>query len=234
MALYTATNENLQGIVAGLDVQSDDKVLAVAGSGDQAFALLEFVARVEVVDTNPAQLSLVARRLKYLAKGDWDNFLPSGKGFLDGSSVLHASKLSSVRLKLRDKYFSVPGRLDCIRERADNLVIRGCVDIFSFAGSFSCFSKVYCSNARVKGVPGCGIHLFCFSRHKVLGAIASRMPVDGLLYVTHAPNFASSSTDIWGQGWLPSSLRLDSLLSRQARSYELSSQFWSPSVYRRV
>ena len=52
--LYSSTNESLEGVVAGLDVKPKDRIIAVGGCGDQAFALLENVGKVIVVDSNLA------------------------------------------------------------------------------------------------------------------------------------------------------------------------------------
>lgn len=38
---YPCTNENLAAIVNGLNINENDTVVAVLGSGDQALALLE-------------------------------------------------------------------------------------------------------------------------------------------------------------------------------------------------
>ena len=46
---YSCTNEDLKGIMAGLDLSPTDRVLTVAGSGDQAFAFLEFARQVNSV-----------------------------------------------------------------------------------------------------------------------------------------------------------------------------------------
>ncbi|MCX6774504.1 MAG: hypothetical protein NTY99_00220 [DPANN group archaeon] len=48
-AEYFQTNEDLASIVRGMNVKPTDYILAVGGSGDQAFALLEYAKRVKIV-----------------------------------------------------------------------------------------------------------------------------------------------------------------------------------------
>ena len=47
---FARTNEDLPSIVRGMDVNPSDYILAVGGSGDQAFALLEYAKKVKTVD----------------------------------------------------------------------------------------------------------------------------------------------------------------------------------------
>jgi len=71
---FAYTNESLGAVVAGLEPSKDDRILAIAGSGDQAFALAESGAKIKVVDRNPAQLDYVRRRLECLRAGDYEGF----------------------------------------------------------------------------------------------------------------------------------------------------------------
>jgi len=52
---YRTTNESLDAIVLALQPNKNDKILAVGGSGDQAFSLLEKAGEVCCVDNNEVQ-----------------------------------------------------------------------------------------------------------------------------------------------------------------------------------
>jgi len=54
--MYYFTNESLEAIITGLEPNSEDNVLTICGSGDQAFALLEFGCQVIAIDENPQQI----------------------------------------------------------------------------------------------------------------------------------------------------------------------------------
>ena len=74
--IYQCTNESLKAIVAGLDVSPDDNLLVVGGSGDQAFALLEFAVKgkVTAVDNAPQQIDFIRQKVEALQRGDYESF----------------------------------------------------------------------------------------------------------------------------------------------------------------
>ena len=72
---YSFTNESPDAIIKGLDLNLDDEVLAIAGSGDQAFAMLGLCRKVNVFDSNLTQLKYVRRRKRAIEEGDLESFL---------------------------------------------------------------------------------------------------------------------------------------------------------------
>ena len=71
---YISTNENLDAIVLGMDVNSNDRILAMGGSGDQAFALLEKAGSVTVVDRNSAQIWYIKQRAELIRQKAYEFF----------------------------------------------------------------------------------------------------------------------------------------------------------------
>lgn len=136
--VFTSTNESLNAVVNGLEISETDRVLAVGGSGDQAFAMLERARSVEVWDISQVQLNYIQRRLEALREGHFERFLGETEQIIaDNDSHL-------VR-----NYFSRGGRFERIRERVDRLkLVTNPMDILNdlspknFLGN-----KVYFSNA---------------------------------------------------------------------------------------
>ena len=106
---YAGTNESLDAIVLGLGVGPGDTVLAVAGSGDQAFAMLATGARVVVADSRQQQIDYVLHRAACLQQGNISGFLRESYGSLSG--------------RFAREYFEVPGRLDSVRNNLPNLEV---------------------------------------------------------------------------------------------------------------
>ena len=73
--IYKKTNENLPCIIRGLDVQPNDYILAVGGSGDQALALLEYAERVLAVDIETRQVTHMKNQIDALSLGDYEVFI---------------------------------------------------------------------------------------------------------------------------------------------------------------
>jgi len=63
---HRCTNESLAAIVNGLDVNETDDILAICGSGDQAFALLEKAHSVTAVDIYKNQVDYARYRKRCL------------------------------------------------------------------------------------------------------------------------------------------------------------------------
>lgn len=212
---YKSTNENLEGIITALDVGPSDTVLTVGGSGDQAFALLEFGGSVHAVDPNPAQVAYIQKRARELEQGDYSSFVDDCKP------------------RLVKRTFSASGRLERIRKKLTHLTISH-GNIFKVAEQGT-YSRVYLSNA-VGYVGGGG----CLGdTQQILEGVARRMPVGGLIYVADHNGLSKACTrhndlgflyGFLGYSFLPKSLVVDTRLSVLARiDYN-----WSPAVYRRV
>lgn len=137
-----ATNESLRSIMAGLQPNQNDSILAVGGSGDQAFALLEKSGRVCIVERELEGVDYINMCKSRLNEGDEDSFLN-----IDREPRLGIPELQDFTL--RKIYFSKRNRLRAIRSKLDSLeVTHG--DIFHFL-EISKFNKVYLSNALSYG-----------------------------------------------------------------------------------
>jgi len=227
--LYSSTNENLKAIVLGLDLSAEDRVLAVAGSGDQAFAMLEFAKQVKTVDLCPDQLLFVRIRAERLKNGDYEGFLN-----VDYTCLACGWTPPDIYKKAKQnsrEYFSYD-RLERIRDNLDNLLITEPRDILEMAQTETGYSKIYLSNAffycREYGVINA-------DDKQVLGNIACKMPLNGLIYVANHNLLAKKlgRRKLFRKTFLPRELRVDRKLTRVARKKE---PFWffKPAVYRKV
>lgn len=73
---YGHTNESLWAVISGMNVSKDDRVLTICGSGDQAFALVEYAREVLAVDIEAKQIDYAKKRLEALKKGNYEDFFP--------------------------------------------------------------------------------------------------------------------------------------------------------------
>ncbi len=106
---FSCTNESLGSIVSGLNPGFGDRIFAVCGSGDQAFALTEYAPEVVAIDSDSVQLAYAQRRRDKLAKGDF-------KGFLRLELAT-----SHNNPHFRNQYFQTGEKLQKIRENLDRL-----------------------------------------------------------------------------------------------------------------
>ncbi len=138
--MFTTTTENLRTIIAGMEPTEDDSILAIAGSGDQAFALLEYAGKVTAVDINSDQMWYVRKRIDALKKGHYREFLESPI-----NDVTEFLERSSRNIYFRG-FFRTNRRLERIRKRLDRLeIVEG--DIFQIIKKQKGnFNKVYFSN----------------------------------------------------------------------------------------
>ncbi len=146
-AMYHATNENLNSIVEGLKIEEKDTVLAVCGSGDQAFAILEkSPKKVIAVDINDNQLILGEFRANSVKYGLYERFF--SYDLLEKFKELKEKgeeKEDCYYIIERNKYFS--DKLDKIRENIRKIEFRK-GDIFD--SKFYCgINKVYLSNCNL-------------------------------------------------------------------------------------
>ena len=73
--IYHATNEDLASIVELLKPCPGDRIAAICGSGDQAFALAEHGAQVTAVDMSWEQIVYARTRADALREGNITRFL---------------------------------------------------------------------------------------------------------------------------------------------------------------
>jgi len=134
---FSATNESLPAIIEGLRLSSEDQVLAICGSGDQAFAMIEMSGSVTAVDINISQMHYAQKRARALQLGDIDQFLrPSEtRRFVDQESAI----------KERNTYFLNPKRLDSIRQKLVDLSFTT-GEIISATKNLAAYTALYFSN----------------------------------------------------------------------------------------
>ncbi len=215
---FPVTNESLDAIVNGLDPREDDRVLAVAGSGDQAFACLENAGSVKAIDYSKPQLQLVNDRAEVLRMEDHESFLSLGTESADAVD-------RDLLLGLRDDYFLADSyRLRNISKKTDSLEI-AYGDIFAEALGSS-FSKIYLSNvigfcgdesgSKLKGAPS-------FFR-----SLSETLPSGGAVYIADGRAFFQDQ-EFYHLGpekidetlGLDGDLRYDHERSLSAKQYEL-------------
>ena len=109
---YACTNESLPSIIEGMEPRETDRILAICGSGDQAFALLESGAHVVAIDNDVHQVEFAQKRREKLKSSDYAGFLhaPPARNSCDPIA--------------RDIYFREGERMRNIRARLGNLDIR--------------------------------------------------------------------------------------------------------------
>ena len=206
--MYWCTNESLKSIVNGLDVNSQDEILAICGSGDQAFAILELAKRVVAIDKNSKQLELAEERRDMIKEGDfkffWNNHL----------YLADKDKRKSVFNK-RKLYFNKE-RLRRIKNNIDNLSFLN-EDIFYIGNNgnnLGSFTKIYLSNAQ-----------------GVIENILSLIPLGGLIYYSFNEKEYPESDDEKHSKIISRPLFLKEELTEKARMYE---NRWYPLVYEKV
>ncbi len=207
--LYSVTNENLDAVVEGLDLKSDDSVLAVGGSGDQVFAILEYVKQVIVVDTKQIQLDFIKLRTEALKQSNTDLFFSKKYLVLEGDE----------KIEHRKKYFSAPGRIERISAKLESLVVLPLASIFNVALNEK-MSKIYLSNSFSSAW---GTH----SKEDVL-RVLENLSLEGLIYFTHRTREVEKA--------IPPELKEEIILTQKAISHEKQMEgfAWRPVVYRKV
>lgn len=237
---YPVTSESLAAILAGLEIDEEDRVLTVGASGDQAFALLERAGKVIVAETQRSQLDYIRMRRELLKKGDYRGFLNAAKRY--GRKEKVEANLPKIL-----KYFDQEGRLERIRGNLKNLKMpRQPLDIFT-AMKQAEYNKLYLSNLLTWGKRPDEALFY-------LRQMAESIPSDCLVYVSqHGPMvyviaplirkeieikegeqslLKQSSPLETASGILPEGLTLDIRLTNITRQLETGN--WSPAVYRKV
>ncbi|MFT7615782.1 MAG: hypothetical protein ACI8Y7_000607 [Candidatus Woesearchaeota archaeon] len=217
---HPVTNENVKAIIAGLEPNSTDKILAVCGSGDVAFALLEY-ADVVAVDISHQQVLYALGRKEALQKGDNKKFLSvTGKELTE---IEVASK------KERNNYFLEGDRMKRISKRLSNLTILLGDDLTSELRPQT-YSKVYLSN--ILGINSVNFSDYC----RYLREIGEQLRKPSLIYISEKGTIDQGRLDAKTYGgrfgnlndW-PTELTLDQRLSTNAKNHET---FWKPEVYK--
>lgn len=220
---FQYTNENLEAIVAGLNVQKDDRVLAICGSGDQPFAILEKAREVVAMDWDPTQLLYSKWRTNLLKLRRFERFLQIRQ---------EDPFTTTARQDSRRRYFYQFEVLPRIRSNLANLSFlqRDLIDV-SYKLKPHEFSKIYLSNAV------CPNYSYpAFRKYgEFLGRLTGGLQEGGLIYLSNYDVIEKEAK----KGGLtitnPSCLEVCEHLTLLAREKEKEAQsFWVPIVYRKV
>jgi hypothetical protein len=217
---YLATNENLLAIRHGLCAGPQDRVLCIAAAGDQAFALLEHVQKVVVVDMNPRQLDYVEKEIELIRNGDFLSFqkpqvvLKADPRF--GFEVELLEGLNEYGLEQRRKYFT-HSRLSAIQKKLDRIHVSKDTVLNSLEGKT--FNKAYLTNII-------GYQDSDFEEGGLLFSGANKIEVGGLVYISNTavrPMFIQFMAQL--------GLEKEDHLTEVARALEPN---WKPMVFRRT
>jgi hypothetical protein len=195
--------------MAGMDLTDDSVVLAIGGSGDQAFAMLDVAKGVIAVDSTPVQVRYIEQRRKQLSKGDFKNFMNPEGGISDGFyKGDHSNEWHYDLLRRRDSFFT-PERLERIRAKANNIEVLN-ADITDVRAKYS---RIYATNATSdNGVT---------SDYGFVYHLVETLQKNGILY------FATEKKRV------PNHAIVDERLTRAARDLE-DRKYWTPTVIRRL
>lgn len=232
---YPCTNETLDAILNGMDVGEKDSIIAVGGSGDQAFALLEKAHSVTAVDRDPMQTRYIEIRADMLLNGDIDGFLcPAirsdfGKGkskeeimekyYYPVAGVVRADKRDWERMA---NYFLQPGRIERIKANLGNLEIKKANDFLDEIKEGK-FSKAYISNIIGYCPESIG------ERILLLKQATAVLLEPCMLYVS---NCSSTIFDLLLKAQFRNMEELTDI-ARKAESVSDASMLWRPAVFRR-
>ena len=209
--LYRHTNESLDAILAGLVPRADDCILAIGGSGDQAFAMLAKGASVTVVDQSEEQIAYIRARVAALQRGWYAGFFDD-MHFRTDSLPERQWLVNSTRLRR-------------IRTHLDRLTILEPQDIFPLLadGVVSGFNKLYLSNIPWRQN----------TLQDIFRNLAAHLQPGGQVYIADSnllcdyARCASPCTH-----FLPQGMRLNLAKSLKAEFIERrATTFWSPGVY---
>jgi hypothetical protein len=184
---HMGTNESIEAVIAGLDPKEDDVILANGGSFDIPVAILEYGARVIVVDSNHYQTLYCRLRARMLQEKDYQGFL---RGIATGKKCeifmrRGPREFAAESVERRNNYFAQPGRLDRIAGMLNKLEILDEADIFEIAPKISRYDKAFLSNCiGYDGNSSEGAQI-------CLLAIANTLPQGGLIYVSNGENAGS-------------------------------------------
>ena len=160
---YECTNESIPGIVAGLELKEEDRIFAVSGSGDQAFAMLEYVDFVQAVDHNPMQVNYAQKRVRQIRDGDFEGFYKVGYMW------------EGTRFAVARRNYFTEERLRRVSDRLDRLVITE-ANIFDICSKEGKFNKFYFSNT-----------FFFFQSTTFFTSLVVAQPIGGLIYAAFNP-----------------------------------------------
>lgn len=206
--MYKNTNEFLPAIVAGLDLRAEDKFYGICGSGDQAFAALEFVKKVVAVDKDEDQIIYAEKRKNNLSAGNFD--------FECNSAVRY--------------YFGLEGRLEKIGAKLDWLTFLK-VDDFLDKLDLDRFNKIYMSNLLYWTLTKqSGVNAY-------MQKLANKIPEGALVYISSAGNILGQFVEFkfpWDEKWPKNMIKVGELSAVANRLEKEEGSRWDPVVYRKI
>jgi len=223
---FDHTNENLDAIVNALQPEPCDRILAVCGSGDQAFALAGYGSQVVAVDPDSDQLLYAQYRLDALLKGSVSAFLNIGSPISNNpDDVTNETPEEQIKRLL------APNR---ILPNISNIKLKKNDFISELMESQILFNKLYASNLL-------GFYMHESFKKPSLEQkrawfrnILKRLPESGIIYFTGPNGLGIDDNDLEG-GLMREicddgtyALKLDYELTGIARKYEKE---WIPGVY---
>ncbi len=74
---YIHTNEDIQAIIGGLELKPKDSIITICGSGEQTFAISQYVRKVVSVDYDENAIKYAKLRRKLLLEKKYKLFFSS-------------------------------------------------------------------------------------------------------------------------------------------------------------
>lgn len=224
--LYHYTNEPLEAITSGLDMNPSDDVIGVCSSVCLPSAAIQYVRSFLAADTDAEQAEYALRRIEMLRQGNIEGFLrPVPESELRGiKKILPGGRIGYVRetekkcMERSIAYFSEPGRLEQIRQNIGRLEIRH-VNDFLEAMEEGRFSKAYLSNI----IGYRGFKADPNEQGEFVREIAGRLRSPGLIYISRADRLCFGHI---------AGLEKDEALTKAASGKGIHR--WQPAVYRRT
>ncbi len=219
MTGYKISNEKLESIVFGLDVCNRDCILAIGGSGDQAFALIEHKAEVLAVDEDPAQIVYMNENIELIRRGEFREFF---KRRLENFPCKNSKSNQTLHgyLQLEQiygtEYFTL-NKLKRIQSNMDKLKTEY-GNIFNIT-ELSRFNKIYLSNS----LSYFGSDKQCRNSLTIpqkLKKMENLLPVNGLIYIAGKTGIEEHARK--------TNLKIDKILTKRAEKCS-----WSPVVLRK-
>lgn len=215
--MYRHTNESLTSIIRGLDVNETDDIISVCGSGDQAFALLEYANSVLALDISELQVAYSLNRAEMLKEGDTDGFF--ARPWYNDHNFKRANKYLS-KGSIISKILPVKSRAEKIRAKLGKIEIKHADDFLGEVKEGR-FSKAYLSN--ILGWSGGGLEKH-EERANFMKRLAPMLRSPGLIYI-------SNMNENWRFDGIEG-LELDKEHTKIANLLNRN-EYWDPCVYRR-
>lgn len=212
---FDCTNESIDSVVKSLSPREGGNILAICGSGDVPFALVEH-ADVTAIDILKVQIDFARYRADGLRQGDYARFLE------------RTTENDHPEYTARDKYFSEAFRKEAIKERLGHLTFE-VGNIFETDLQGKGFNKIYLSNAISYGLRYNYDFVSSFINRRPLHFFSQHLQPPGLIYLADYYGLPDHRQKAIRRG-----MQLDFGLTRTASKYydENNLYRWKPAVFR--